>query len=142
MKHITYAKKYRIEPNGIVHGQRGVLSARNVGYHANGSSYQQVALYADRKRINKYIHVLVAEAYLDGYDAAIHQVNHIDGNKANNQLVNLELINPSENMKHAADAGLLGTHLGKHNPNPKYTKRLTRMQQERATTIPKGSTLK
>lgn len=137
MKHITYAPKYKIEPDGTVHGQRGTLSARDVGYHVNGSSYQQVAIYADRKRINKYVHVLVAEAYLDGYDPEVHQVNHINGDKANNHVSNLELTSPSGNMVHAAEAGLLGgKHLGKNNPAPKYSKRLTRAQQERATTIP------
>lgn len=137
MKHITYAPKYKIEANGTVHGQRGTLRARDTGYHANGSSYQQVVLYADRKRINKYVHVLVAEAYIEGYDPEVHQVNHIDGNKANNCLANLELTSSSENMVHAAAEGLLGgKHLGINNPDPRYSKRLTRAQQERATTIP------
>lgn len=33
-------------------------------------------------------------------------VNHIDGNKANNELSNLEMCNNSENVKHAYDNNL------------------------------------
>lgn len=35
------------------------------------------------------------------------QVNHIDGNKQNNNLNNLEWVSAKTNMKHAIDSGLL-----------------------------------
>lgn len=136
MKQIPYATKYSVDPNGQVYGPRGKLKSRDVGYEANGSCYRQVALYADGRRINKYVHVLVAEAYISGYTPDL-QVNHIDGDKANNQVRNLEQVSGKENMQHACREGLLGGKLiGKNNPSPRYQPRLTRAQKERATTIP------
>lgn len=46
------------------------------------------------------IHRLVADAFFDG-DHTNLQVNHIDGDKSNNNLGNLEWVTPSENVKHA-----------------------------------------
>lgn len=56
------------------------------------------------------LHQLVANAFL-GYD--FHdklQVNHIDGNKLNNNVENLEVVTRSENMKHAWKTGLMTYH--------------------------------
>lgn len=50
-------------------------------------------------------HRLVAQTYLDNIDNK-PIVNHIDGNKQNNMLCNLEWVTQSENMQHACDTGL------------------------------------
>ncbi len=51
------------------------------------------------------IHRLVASAFLDNIEGKL-EVNHIDGNKRNNQLVNLEWNTRKENQNHAWDTGL------------------------------------
>lgn len=48
----------------------------------------------------KYIHRIVAETYLTNEDNKPY-VNHIDGNKANNDLSKLEWCTPSENSLHS-----------------------------------------
>lgn len=57
------------------------------------------------KRTNRPIHRLMCETFLPNPDNKAH-VNHIDGNKLNNQLSNLEWATESENSQHAYDTGL------------------------------------
>lgn len=67
--------------------------------------YLQVTLNDSRKRKCMLVHRLVAIAFLpnpNNYD----QINHIDGNKQNNNVENLEWCNNSMNQKHAYANGL------------------------------------
>lgn len=54
---------------------------------------------------NKRVHRLVAQVFLPNNENK-KQVNHIDGNKSNNSISNLEWINQSENIKHAYAIGI------------------------------------
>ena len=54
---------------------------------------------------SKTVHRLVADTFYDG-DHSELQVNHIDGNKTNNFIANLEFVTGSANVKHAYDTGL------------------------------------
>jgi hypothetical protein len=51
------------------------------------------------------VHRLVAQTYIPNLENK-PQVNHIDGNKANNMLCNLEWMTQSENIQHSFDIGL------------------------------------
>lgn len=57
-----------------------------------------------------YIHRLIAEAFLPNWSPHLH-VNHIDHNRANNRLDNLEMVTREGNMGHAARAGRLAQKL-------------------------------
>lgn len=69
--------------------------------------YNQVSLSRGihGKNISKTVHRLVADTFYDG-DHKEFQVNHIDGNKTNNFIGNLEFVTGSENVKHAYDTGI------------------------------------
>jgi hypothetical protein len=55
---------------------------------------------------NHYVHRLVAEAFIGS--AAGLEVNHINGDKLDNRVENLELVTPSQNILHAISSKLLG----------------------------------
>lgn len=72
----------------------------------NSAGYPQVALYKDKKGVIHSVHKLVATAFLDR--KAEHQVvNHIDGNKQNNHVDNLEWCTYGHNHSHAIRTGLI-----------------------------------
>jgi hypothetical protein len=68
--------------------------------------YLTVSLWKDGQSNGKLIHCLVAEAFL-GPKAFGMQVNHIDGDKINNCIRNLEYLSPLENSRHAVLYGLM-----------------------------------
>ena len=74
-----------------------------------GFGYVVVELWNKNGPKSKKIHRLVAEAFLPNPDKK-PQVNHIDGNKKNNRLDNLEWVTASENMKHSYDSKIRVSH--------------------------------
>lgn len=62
------------------------------------SGYMQVGLNVNGKQYKKYIHRLVAEAFLDN-SQMLPEVDHIDHNRLNNHLNNLRWVDHKENMK-------------------------------------------
>lgn len=63
------------------------------------------AILSNQKLGWGYIHVFVAKTFIGDVPEG-YQVNHIDGNKTNNHITNLEIVTPSENIKHAYRTGL------------------------------------
>lgn len=91
--------------------QFGVIRNRKTGHvkkpRIDSSGYLQVSLNKGIRGQNhsKTVHRLVADTFYDG-DHSNLQVNHIDGNKTNNFIANLEFVTDSENVQHAYDAGI------------------------------------
>lgn len=67
--------------------------------------YKGITLTKDKKRYPKKVHRLVAEAFIPNPNNK-PQINHIDCNKSNNNINNLEWCTNSENQKHAFKNGL------------------------------------
>ena len=65
-----------------------------------GGQYRQYNLRVDGKTIQVSAHRLVAEVYLPNPDN-LPQVNHIDENKQNNAVSNLEWCDAFHNMQHS-----------------------------------------
>jgi hypothetical protein len=69
----------------------------------NSKGYVQITVAAGQKIL---LHRLVAALFLDSPLVDQTQINHIDGNKRNNAVSNLEWCTPSENVRHAVRIGL------------------------------------
>lgn len=72
----------------------------------NGLGYLQVKFTINGKTCRKYIHRMVAEAFIPNPNN-FTDVNHKDGNKQNNCVDNLEWVSHSQNISHAIQSGLL-----------------------------------
>lgn len=67
-------------------------------YISKKNGYVYVYLCNDGKNKNFRLHKLVAETFLDNQNK-YNQINHIDGNKQNNRVDNLEWCDSSYNIK-------------------------------------------
>lgn len=79
-----------------------------LSYRRAKAGYHTVCLHKNKKPLTQNIHRLIADAFIPNTECKKY-VNHIDGDKGNNILSNLEWVTQSENMKHAYDIGLMGT---------------------------------
>lgn len=81
--------------------QRGwVRAGMEIKQHMHPLGYHYIATTVGHARKKPWVHVIVAAAFLgprpDGYE-----VNHIDRNKSNNALSNLEYITHKQNLRHS-----------------------------------------
>jgi len=81
----------------------------------NGYLAVPICVLGKERRMN--IHRLVALAFLG---ESTLQVNHIDGNKTNNHISNLEYCTSSDNLKHSFKLGLSSIK-GERHPAAKFT---------------------
>ena len=103
-KSINGIVNIRISSDGDVHY---ITTGKSV-YRINNSGYHRVtAQYENGVRRDVLAHRLVAEAFIPNPKNK-KEVNHIDGNKLNNNPSNLEWCTHKENMQHASKLKLIG----------------------------------
>lgn len=71
--------------------------------------YERVCLFKTNREKRYKVHRLVAMTFIPNPDNK-PQVNHIDGNKRNNSVSNLEWVTGEENVHHARNNGLSDGH--------------------------------
>ena len=111
------------------------LEGRERKLRLNPNGYLDVNLHKDGKVLNCKVHRLVAETFLRNTDNK-RTVNHIDGNKINNRVDNLEWATHTEQQKHAYDSGLKVSKKGEQCYNCKLTEAKVREIRERRTKNP------
>ena len=101
-------KLLEVRDNKIEVSDRGriKLPSGKITYGYKAQTYLSVSIYGKGYRV----HRLICMAFKPVSDQDILQVNHIDTNKHNNKLDNLEWCSAAENMKHEA----------KHRKNKEY----------------------
>lgn len=96
---------YSIDTSGVVRTYRrkkpAVLKPMR---HPSGYLVARFAYHGKVTHIK--VHRLMAKLFLDRPNQGYLEVNHIDGDKGNNRLTNLEWCTPSENQIHAYKLGL------------------------------------
>lgn len=120
-----YEGRYQVSDTGLVrsllHGEPRVL--KNTKTH---QGYQRVGLaYGRSKQKKALVHRLVAKAFIPNRQTKPY-VNHINGNKKNNQVSNLEWCTQSENVQHSYDTGLQVFVRGNEHFNSKLTENKVR----------------
>ena len=88
--------------NGVKVPYKGELKSQVVDKYG----YNYVSLYENQRHKQGMVHRMVAQAFIPNPEK-MPQVNHIDGDKLNNSLENLEWVTPQENLAHAKETGLL-----------------------------------
>ena len=71
----------------------------------DGHGYMYVCLANDGIQHQRLVHVLVATAFIPKPNSKL-EVNHIDGNKKNNAVSNLEWVTHKYNIQHSFETGL------------------------------------
>lgn len=111
---------YTIYEDGIiVSDNSGIMKTRN----KPGTTYQIINfMTVDNKKKTFRVHRLVLLAFRPIENSDDFEVNHIDGNKENNNLDNLEWCTASENQQHAFRTGLQKARKGDKSNFSKLTK--------------------
>lgn len=96
----TEYEGYMVSNKGKVRSTRKMLS-----FGDNGHGYLNVMLSVNKRHIRRYVHRLVAKAFIPNPNN-YPEINHKDGNKQNNNVDNLEWCTRKMNNRHAWETGL------------------------------------
>lgn len=91
---------YQVSTLGNIKNSKGSILKSG----KNKKGYMMVALYKNSKGHTRTVHRLVAQAFISNPNNLPH-INHIDSNRINNHITNLEWCNHSMNMKHGYKYG-------------------------------------
>lgn len=87
---------YRVSMCGVILGRRG----RPLKAYDNGKGYLIVSVTIGGKHTSKAVHRFVAEAWVANPDG-LEEINHIDCDRQNNSIDNLEWCTHSYNIEHS-----------------------------------------
>lgn len=106
---IGYEGIYKISNLGRIQSlPRKRVKGKMLNPAKNNRGYLRVALCFEGKVRYDSVHRLVAETFIEN-PKNLPEVNHIDGNKLNNNVANLEWVTKGQNQIHAYKTGLRKT---------------------------------
>lgn len=102
-----YEGLYMVSNQGeiLTKSYRGTGKSKLLRLFDDGRGYCMVSLYKEGKIKPTRVHRIVAETFIPNPNR-FPQINHIDGNKKNNNTNNLEWCTAKENIRHAWRNGL------------------------------------
>jgi hypothetical protein len=106
-------------------GGNKVLKEKILKSSLDGWGYLFVNLCKENKKLNKKIHIMVCESFLNHKTCGFKMViDHIDSNKQNNNLNNLQIVTQRENTSKERTIKS-GTPAGVNKSGKKYMSRIT-----------------
>lgn len=98
---------YYVSSDGIVFSTQDWRGKRfrELTQYPNTYGYMRVRLTNESVRVSKFVHKLVADAYLTKKPSDDYQICHINGNKNDNRAVNLRWGTAKDNAKDREDHG-------------------------------------
>lgn len=117
--HGDYYQNFEVSNKGNL---RNIITGTVYKQTVNHQGYYSVCVSVGSRNNKKLfkIHRCVAESFIPNLDNK-PQINHIDGNKLNNNVENLEWVTAQENSQHAYRTGLASGVKGEKNPCAKLT---------------------
>lgn len=103
---------YKVYEDGTIISVYG----RQIKPRPNKKGYERVCLRIDKKTQDWLVHRLVAMLFIPNPEGK-SQVDHIDGNKANNAVSNLKWVTPMENYH---NPNTVNNHIKYDNPLKTY----------------------
>ena len=114
-----YGYKYYATDDGHIFSEH---LGRNISEYFDKDGYKKVRLSnGDGSRKVFSVHRLILETFCPNSDSDKLQVNHIDGNKTNNNLSNLEWVTCQQNVQHGYRLGLYSNVEDNNNGSHKLT---------------------
>ena len=109
-KEIEGFPDYYVTTNGDVYSGKHSTGLKKLKPVIQTGGYLRLKLVdADGNHCDRYIHRLVASAFLEEKDEKSKEVNHKNGNKKDNRLSNLEWVTRRENVTHMFEVLKTGT---------------------------------
>ncbi len=99
---------------------RGAHVGHDLRWQRSSTGYPMVNLFRDRKRSQRSVHSIVAEAFI-GPRPEGKEVNHIDANRWNPHISNLEYVTRAENGAHMRRIGNANYAVGEAAARAKLT---------------------
>ena len=118
----TQYKNYEVSNKGRVRNKTTKVILKPC---KNKQGYLQVGLMDNKKHYVRRVHRLVALAFLDN-PLNKETVNHIDGNKENNNVTNLEWCSIKENVNHAINVLGVNPANGLEKTHKKHKRKVVR----------------
>jgi hypothetical protein len=122
---VKCGENYEVSNLGNV---RNITTDRIKKCFVKSNGYHATTLYLDKEQKKYHIHRLVAQAFIPNPENK-REVNHINGNKSDNTVVNLEWATRKENVQHCYSSGLKN-QTGENNHSAKLTEEDVRKIRE------------
>lgn len=117
-----YSDLYLMSNTGKV---KNILTGKILKPTVTSHGYESVRIRNDKGELFSFtMHRLVAQTLLQLQDFANYEVNHLDGNKLNNNIKNLQWVTRQENLSHARENGLFKSLKREDSPSLKYSDEL------------------